>query len=168
MTGFIDGNAICADCALCCAAHGLLLTPEELDRLPRLKPFVRHFDGHFYDVDTPDGCPYLSEDKSCGTFETRPFDCSLYPVCITEVRRRPGQPAAEATWIWGGLRCPRRETFIRRGVTAEQQASFREWLAGALKAEQVTLREANLRYHLEQAGKSLLRAARSLFPARHG
>jgi Fe-S-cluster containining protein len=166
---FIDGDDVCAGCGICCrGVRGLLVTPAELEQTPLMKPFVSSFDGDFYLVDLPDQCPYQAEDGRCGAFETRPFDCSLYPVSVIEVRRAPGRRAAHVTWMWGGHHCPMREVFVRRGASAEQMARLHEWLACALQTDEIVVSEVSPTYHLRQAGRALLQSQSGLRRLRRG
>lgn len=141
---FIDGNDLCAGCSNCCRnVQGLILTAEELERVPKMKPFVVDGDGSLFMVNMPDGCPYLLPNGWCGTFETRPFDCSLFPVQVGGVRREPGRNAIEATWRWGEApECPSRSAFVARGVSPEQVRDLRKWIGAAYGSEDVALRQA--------------------------
>lgn len=156
---FIDGDDTCANCGICCRdVKGLLVTPVELERVPKLRRWVTGFDGVFHTVDLPEGCPYQAENGCCGTFETRPFDCSLYPVSLREICRTPGCSTIQVTWAWGGRQCPQRDVFVSQGVTVDQQVRLREWLTAALHADAVLLQETDFKYHLRRSGGSLIRA----------
>ena len=164
---FIDGDDVCADCARCCQeVAGLLVTMEELECLPLMKPFVTSSDGHFHRVNFPEACPYLKEDRRCETFESRPFDCSLYPLTLVEVRREPGDLAAKAIWKWGAHRCPQRAVFVRRGVSDKQMERFRQWVASALGTEDIRLREVTAGEHLRQAGQAFLQSHAAVYRLR--
>jgi Fe-S-cluster containining protein len=136
---FIDGNDRCEGCSRCCRPiEGLLVTQEELDRLPLLAPHVVDRDQGLLRLDIPDGCPYLGEDGWCTTFETRPFDCSLFPAQVGGVRRAPGSDAVEVTWRFGGWECPERGYFVGRPVSTEQIDGLRTWIGRAYEASTVT------------------------------
>jgi hypothetical protein len=87
----------------------------------------------------PDGCPYLGDDGWCTTFETRPFDCSLFPAQIGGVRRAPGRRAVEVTWRFGGFECPSRAAFVARAVSTEQTEALQAWIGRAYDTEEVTV-----------------------------
>jgi hypothetical protein len=138
--GFIDGDGLCGGCSRCCASvEGLLLTDEELERVPLMAPHVVDRDQGLARVDMLDGCPYLSEDGWCTTFETRPFDCSLFPAQVGGVRRAPGLDAVEVVWRFGGWECPSREVFVARPVDPEQIEALRSWIGRAYESTTVTV-----------------------------
>ncbi len=109
MGSFLDGGDLCEGCSKCCEqVTGLTVTPDELDRVPRLREHVSSFDGTFYVIDVKGGrCPYLSDAGWCTTFETRPFDCSLYPVALSSIKQRE-DGSALVKWHKGALECPHR------------------------------------------------------------
>ncbi len=135
MDAFVDGNDLCAGCSNCCRrVEGLLLTDEELERLPRMRPFVTGERDGFHVANMPEGCPYLLPNGWCGTFETRPFDCSLFPAQVGGVRR-DGTGNVAVEWRWGEApECPSREGFVRRGVPAGRIDALERWAAAALGA----------------------------------
>lgn len=137
---FIDGDNLCDGCSRCCRnIEGLLLTEEELERVPLLAPSVVSRDQGLLRVDAPDGCPYLGDDGWCTTFETRPFDCSLFPAQVGGVRRAPGLDEVEVTWRFGGWECPSRGAFIARPVDPEQLEALRSWIGRAYDSSTVTV-----------------------------
>jgi Putative zinc- or iron-chelating domain len=142
MGAFVDGNDLCAGCANCCRrVEGLLLTDEELDRLPLMRPHEVRKEGAFHVVDMPDGCPYLLPSGWCGTFETRPFDCSLFPAQVGRIRDPGGGARATVVWRWGDApECPSRARFVRRGVSPAQREALARWSADALGVEAVDVR----------------------------
>lgn len=154
---FVDGDDLCAGCANCCRAEGLLVTEDELARLPRLQPFVAGEEGPFVKVDMPGGCPYLLPNGWCGTFETRPFDCSLFPVQLGRIERAP-DGAVTAAWRWGEApECPSREAFVRRGVSESQLVAFGGWIGAATRTTGVRV------VHDPSTQRPRARARRALF-----
>ncbi len=143
MASFVDGDDLCAGCGICCQrVEGLVLTAEELDRVPAMRPYVTRFDGTFHVVDIPDGCPYLSDDKRCQAFDRRPFDCSLFPLHVSRLER--SGDAVVASWRYGGPECPNRWEFASR-MGDEQWVEFRGWLKKATGASTVELRQDSRR-----------------------
>lgn len=139
--GFVDGDALCVGCTRCCdPLDGLLVTAEELARLPLLEPYVVDTDGRLSTIEVPGPCPYLGDDGWCTTFDTRPFDCSLFPAQVGGIRRDPGRGSAQVTWRYGGEECPRREEFVGQGTTEHQLEKLRGFLADATGATRVELR----------------------------
>jgi hypothetical protein len=137
--GFIDGDDLCEGCSRCCSRiEGMLLTEEEVARLPLLAPHVVSRDQGLLRVDAPDGCPYLGDDGWCTTFDTRPFDCSLFPAQVGGVRRAPGLDEVEVTWRFGGWECPSRAAFVARAVSPEQIEDLRAWIGRAYESSSVT------------------------------
>lgn len=158
---FFDGNDICLKCNLCCLnVHGLLVTPEELEAVPKMKPFVVGFDGTFNSVNMP-SCPYTLPEGGCTTFHTRPFDCSLYPANMRGILRRVDLSGVEAVYEWGGSECPKRRLIMGRGMSVEQAERLRQWVATATHTvpEQVHLAE-EWRFHVQQARASIWKAIR--------
>ncbi|HYF47059.1 MAG TPA: YkgJ family cysteine cluster protein [Acidimicrobiales bacterium] len=140
-SGFVDGNDLCEGCTRCCdPLDGLLVTDEELDRLPLLRPFVVDTDGHLSTIVVDGPCPYLGDDGWCTTFETRPFDCSLFPAQVGGIRRDPGRASATVVWRYGGEECPRRSEFMSQGASEEQLDQLRRYAERATGAGQVELR----------------------------
>jgi Fe-S-cluster containining protein len=145
MGQFLAGDDLCAGCARCCQhVEGLTVTGDELARLPLLRPHVRSSDGTFHRVDMPDDCPYLAPDGRCGVFAERPFDCSLFPVHLHELRRSQDGQAVAVRWRYGGAECPNRWEFAAR-VGEEQWAAFRGWVQVATGAGTVRLRHDPVR-----------------------
>lgn len=137
--GFIDGDDLCEGCSRCCSRiEGMLLTEEEVARLPLLAPHVVSRGQGLLRVDAPDGCPYLGDDGWCTTFDTRPFDCSLFPAQVGGVRRAPGLDEVEVTWRFGGWECPSRAAFVARAVSPEQIEDLRAWIGRAYESSSVT------------------------------
>ncbi|MFM7535964.1 MAG: YkgJ family cysteine cluster protein [Acidimicrobiales bacterium] len=137
---FVDGDDLCSGCSRCCSrVEGLLVTADELERLPRLAPFVVDHDQGLWRLDMLDGCPYLGDDGWCTTFDNRPFDCSLFPAQIGGLHRAPGQGSVSVTWRFGGFECPSRKRFVRQPINPEQTAALRTWIARAYDAPEVTV-----------------------------
>jgi Fe-S-cluster containining protein len=145
MGGFVDGDDLCAGCGICCRrVEGLMVTGEELARLPLLAPHVTGGDGVFHRVDMPGGCPYLAADGRCGVFASRPFDCSLFPVHLHAVEGRAGGEGVTAVWRYGGAECPNRWEFASR-MGQEQWVELRGWVGRATGAADVRLRQDSAR-----------------------
>ena len=141
MDAFVDGDDLCAGCHSCCHdVDTLLITPEELARVPLMEPYVVDREGDFLTIDMPGACPYLRDDGWCGTFETRPFDCSLFPAEVGGVRRARTGDTVTASWRWGGHDCPQRTQFIALGATQAQREALAVWVAGAVGTPTVTVR----------------------------
>lgn len=139
---FVDGNDLCEGCSRCCSSiNGLLVSNEELERLPAFAAHVSETDGDLSRIVIDGPCPYLDDDGWCSTFDTRPFDCSLFPAQVGGIRRDPGQPGITVTWRFGGDECPQRTTFASAGVTEGQLDAFRSWIGDAVHATPVTLNQ---------------------------
>lgn len=137
---FIDGNEVCAGCSRCCRdVQGLMVSAAELERVPLMKPHVTRRTGPFQVIDMPEGCPYLLADGRCGVFDSRPFDCSLYPVHVSQLR--PRGHSTEVTWRYGGTECPQLEHFKGQGVSAAQLEALQAWAARAQGARPIVLRQ---------------------------
>jgi hypothetical protein len=104
-----------------------------------MAPFVVDRDQGLSRVDMLDGCPYLGDDGWCTTFDTRPFDCSLFPAQVSGVRRAPGHGAVQVTWRFGGFECPSRAAFVARDVSNEQTDALQAWIGRAYDATEVTV-----------------------------
>jgi len=139
MGAFIDGDDLCAGCSRCCEQiAGLTVTPEELARVPKLREHVARFDGTFYVIDVKGGrCPYLSDEGWCTTFDTRPFDCSLYPVALTEITQRD-DGSALVKWHKGALECPQPDRLMEQ-VQPAHFVALEEWVGQALGVARVEL-----------------------------
>lgn len=118
--------------------EALRVTDSELERLPALGPFVTRREGVFSLLDIPGPCPYLKDDGRCGTFATRPFDCSLYPVNVVSVGVRRPDGSVRAVWQMGGGDCPERTAFVRRAHGAGI-SPLRAWLVAVTGANRVRL-----------------------------
>lgn len=153
----IDGDDKCKDCSRCCAdLDGLVITDEELERLPAFQEYITATDGRTHTVHAKDGCPYLEEDGWCGVFDERPFDCSLFPIQLGEVRRTLGSGTSVVGWRWGGAECPSREAFIADGTPEGFERDTKVWLKGALGGDEVKLR------HSPKKGSRILTAKQTL------
>jgi Fe-S-cluster containining protein len=182
---FIDGDGTCSGCGnrVCCrVVVGLLVTPGELESVPLMKEFICGFDGTFYLLNMPKGCPYHLPGGLCGVFADRPFDCSLFPVYIVRIEKKPGKPAVTVVYSWGGgpedrMPCEKRDDFIRKGLSPEQMDRLRNWISRALGTPEIVLEDSAVlaeraqscrsrKEHCIEAGKSLLRAAGLFHAAR--
>lgn len=112
---FLDGNDLCAGCGRCCHdIEALRVTDAELARVPRLAPFVTHREGPFLMLNVVGACPYLLDDGRCGTFSTRPFDCSLYPVNVASIGIRRADGIVPVNWMFTAQDCPERPEMLAR------------------------------------------------------
>ena len=140
VSAFLDGDDLCAGCGICCHdITGLRVADAELERVPLLAPYVVGREGVFNLLSVPGACPYLRADGRCGTFATRPFDCSLYPVHVSEVGLRQLDGSVRARWMYTASECPERPEFLalaRRKGTAGVAA----WVGEVTGAERVVLR----------------------------
>lgn len=151
---FIDGDDLCAGCGKCCdPVDELRITQEEFDRLPLLQPFAHDFDGIFHTVDVDGPCPYLQDDRRCGTFASRPFDCSLFPAFVEPIRVRSGDNTAIVRWGKGGLQCPHPDLLFDQ-VSGSNVQHLGEWAQQAAGSDAVELVRVP-----DQRAPSLLRRA---------
>lgn len=165
----IDGDEKCKDCSRCCSVlDGLVISNDELDRLPAFKDFITASDDRTHTVHAPDGCPYLDETGWCGVFDERPFDCSLFPIQLGEVRRTLGSETSTVGWRWGGAECPSREAFIAEGAPTGFEHDTKVWLQGALGSEEVNLRRSSTRKSRTLTAKQFLKGLRGRVSIRSG
>jgi hypothetical protein len=146
---FLDGDDLCRDCGQCCRdITGLRVTEAELVRVPLLAPFVVEQQEHFAILEVPGACPYLDDAGRCSTFETRPFDCSLYPINVLDVVHvdtigvRDPDGHVRATWHFGAGDCPHRMEFVDLARSQDLEP-LRAWVADATGAARVTLHIAS-------------------------
>jgi Fe-S-cluster containining protein len=94
----------CDKCGACCRTYPILVSIGDATREPRIKlealqlPEWRRTDEWEYQLHPLpflDGCPFLSSEKTCSVYDTRPDPCRRFsagsPEC-DEARSRVGLP----------------------------------------------------------------------------